>query len=75
NTTLHDCESDRTYFASELAKREAIINKITNNHQDFQQHIFDTTNEYTQFGIQLDYNKHRLLTEDQRSHIDDRYRQ
>ncbi|CAF4326477.1 unnamed protein product, partial [Adineta steineri] len=56
-------------------KREAIINKITNNHQDFQQHIFDTTNEYTQFGIQLDYNKHRLLTEDQRGHIDDRYRQ
>ncbi|CAF3457018.1 unnamed protein product [Rotaria sp. Silwood1] len=71
DNALLDCESDRKYFASELAKREIIINEITNNHQVCERETLNTSNEYKQ----VEYNKHHILTEDERDRIDDRYRQ
>jgi len=54
NNALLDCETDRTYFASELAKREILINELTNNRQSFQQESLATINGY---------DKQRILTE------------
>ncbi|CAF0764848.1 unnamed protein product [Rotaria sordida] len=75
DNALIDCEADRKYFASELAKREVIINDLTNNHQDCEQETLNTTNEYKQFDTQIKYNKPRIFTEDEHDRIDDRYRQ
>ncbi|UJR23876.1 hypothetical protein I4U23_026848 [Adineta vaga] len=69
NNTLLDCEADRVYFASELAKREVLINKLTVD--DYQR----KSNEYIRSDLDIEYNKHRILAEDEREHIDDRYRQ
>ena len=55
DNALLDCEADRKYFASEIAKREHIINKWTNNHQDFQRESSDTINEWKQIDIKVEY--------------------
>ncbi|CAF2893391.1 unnamed protein product [Rotaria sp. Silwood2] len=75
DNALLDCEADRKYFASELAKREVIINELTNSHQVCERETLNTSNEYKQLDVQVEYNKQRILTEDERDRIDDRYRQ
>ncbi|CAF3425660.1 unnamed protein product [Rotaria socialis] len=62
---LLDCDADRKYFASELAKREVLINELRSSHQIFERETLNNTIEYQQSS----------LPEDERYPIDDRYRQ
>ncbi|CAF1174346.1 unnamed protein product [Adineta steineri] len=99
NNALLDSESDRKYFAAELAKREVIIDDLArekHNYKDFERDTSDKmrllqsqlarveghsikelerAKQLQTVEMQMEYEKRRALTEDEKDRINDRYRQ